>query len=157
MSETDLIVLPGLNVQWPWSALMLSGEKTIETRGYPLPLRYQDSPLVLIQTPGPTGRREAEITCSRQVGLVVFAKSYLYDSRSHWNRERSHHQVQSTDAHFGFSEDKPKWAWPITTIKEFADQDKLPAPNPRGIVYCSTCHIERKYLEQVKDLSPNQN
>ena len=51
--------------------MLLSGEKTVETRGYPLPEKYVGCELAIIETPGPRGRREAGIEKARIVGTIV--------------------------------------------------------------------------------------
>ena len=42
------LVLNGINIQFPISQLILSGDKTVETRTYPIPERYLGVDLALI-------------------------------------------------------------------------------------------------------------
>ena len=44
--------LSGLNIQQPWSSLLIDGYKSVETRSYPLPQKYEGVELALISTPG---------------------------------------------------------------------------------------------------------
>lgn len=130
-------VLPGINIQWPWSELIISGEKTIETRSYPIPTKHIGKTLAVIQTPGPRGKKEAGIKASTIIGTVVFSKCYRYASKDHWKRESNLHKVDVNDPSFKFKNGKVKWAWVIQAFQKF--DKSLPAPKKRGIVFASKC------------------
>ena len=42
----------GINIQAPFAELLINLEKCVETRTYPLPLKYEGEELALIETPG---------------------------------------------------------------------------------------------------------
>src|ERR1700758_4101536 len=92
---------PGLNIQWPWSRLILDGHKTVETRSYKLPVKYENVPLALIETPGPLGRRNG-IESARVIGYVTFSTSFKYENRNQWARDLSRHRVSINDADFSW-------------------------------------------------------
>src|SRR4029450_4821616 len=50
--ESRPVTLPGINIQVPWAEAILSGQKVIETRFYPLPGKWVGQPLAVIETPG---------------------------------------------------------------------------------------------------------
>jgi hypothetical protein len=101
----------GVNIQWPISSLILSGEKTIETRTYPIPQSYVGCEMVLIETPGPNGNFKARI-----VAIVKFGKSFKYKSKKHFYKDMQYHKV-SPDSPWAWNE-KPKWGWPIEVVKK---------------------------------------
>ena len=67
------VTLPGLNIQAPWARAIISGRKVIETRFYPMPDKWIDHPLAIIETPGRTGRFNRLIA-----GLVSFGPIWCY-------------------------------------------------------------------------------
>lgn len=128
--------LPGLNIQQPWAALMLSGKKTVETRFYPIPDKYLDVPLAIIETPGKTGNFK-----SRIVGAVIFSDCYQYKSEQDFRKDAKRHLISNGDQ-FDWTSDKRKWAWVIREVK--ALKNPVPAPSKRGIIW--TSKIELKQL-----------
>ena len=54
--------MTGLNVQAPWTGLLISGEKSVETRSYPLPKKYVGEKLALVETPGKSGSFKRRIS-----------------------------------------------------------------------------------------------
>ena len=131
--------IAGVHIQWPWSRLILSGKKTVETRHYPLPLKHVGQPLAIIETPGPRGKREAKISKSMIVGVVVFSKCYAYRSRQHWESERKMHLVPNDDQQFGFRSEREKWAWRVESVEVLSVP--RPAPAKRGIVFANNCKV----------------
>ena len=132
--------IPGVNIQWPWSELILSGEKTVETRTYPLPAKYKDVALAVIETPGARGRREAGIQMARIIGTVTFADSFQYKSKAMWIGDQQRHRVLDGDPLYGWSSKKEKWGWIVKETKLFSEHH--PAPVKRGIIFASACSIE---------------
>ena len=130
--------IPGLNVQWPWSQLLLDGTKTVETRHYALPIKHVDRQLALIETPGPNGKCYAGIQRARIIGLIVFSESFQYLSYSDWSRDCSRHRVSTNDAAFLYGE-KPKWGWLVASVTALAVP--VEPPMPRGIVFASNCIV----------------
>jgi hypothetical protein len=132
-------VIPGINIQWPWSQLLLSGEKTIETRTYAIPEKYIGQELALIETPGPHGKKKAGIDKARIIGVICFDASKQYRSKEEWDADRKLHQVDVDDPQYAFKKTKPKHGWPVISVKNLAKP--LPAPKRRGIVFASACEI----------------
>jgi hypothetical protein len=53
--------MTGINIQAPWSQLLINGQKCVETRSYPLPKNYEGVPLALVETPGKYGQYKSLI------------------------------------------------------------------------------------------------
>lgn len=134
--STNLI--SGINIQWPWSELIISGQKTIETRSYALPQKHLGKPLALIETPGKKGKK-AGVKEARIIGIVIFSQSYQYSNKEHWIKDKKHHLVSENDINFSFHSDKEKWAWVIQSIKKFPSPKKAPAK--KGIVFANNCKV----------------
>ncbi|PIR21697.1 MAG: hypothetical protein COV44_11860, partial [Deltaproteobacteria bacterium CG11_big_fil_rev_8_21_14_0_20_45_16] len=124
---------PGINIQFPISQLILSGAKTVETRTYPLPRKYENIEMILIETPGKVGNFK-----SRAVAKITFGESFQYRSRTDFLRDAQKHKV-AQDSPWAWRS-KPKWGWPIAAIKPF--------PNPkmifgkRGIIFSTQIYVE---------------
>ena len=81
----------GLELQRPWSELLLTGVKTAATRGYALPAALVGVPLLVIETepvvPGQSGLGDvvqAGTEGARLTGEVTFSESsYILTRRSH--------------------------------------------------------------------------
>jgi hypothetical protein len=129
------LTLPGINIQAPWAQAIISGRKIIETRFYPLPEKWIGQPLVILETPGKTGRFK-----SRLAGFVIFAKSWCYADKASFARDYVKHLVAADDAVFGWQDDsKPKWAWPIHWVMAYAQP--LPSGFRAGIRYARAVEI----------------
>jgi len=126
---------PGINIQWPWSQLIIEGKKTIETRTYDIPEKYRGVELLLIETPGPRGKKEAGIEKARIIGTVTFGKTYRYNSKKQWLNEKNKHLVESTDKLYGWIKEKEKWGWEVKLHYPYKKQRI--ATSPRGIIFCN--------------------
>lgn len=131
--------LPGVNIQWPWSQLLLSGQKSVETRTYPLPVDKTNVRLAVIETPGPRGRKEAGIDKARIIGTIIFRRSFKYKSKSEWLQDKNRHQVSENDPLYGFDSKKEKWGWEVAEYVLF--KKPIPAPKKKGIVFAKSCEI----------------
>ena len=94
--------LSGINIQWPISTLILSGEKTIETRTYPLPEKYLNQEMVMIETPGRNGNFKA-----RAVAIIKFTGCFAYKNKTDFYNDYSRHLV-TKDSDWAWK-DKAKW------------------------------------------------
>ena len=130
--------IPGLNIQWPWSRLILEGKKTVETRSYPFPDKYRNVRLAIIETPGPKGKRFG-IAEAKIVGIVTFSRCFQYESFEDWAMDYDRHGVPVDDPQYKFSPDQEKWGWEITNVEVL--QIERPAPLKRGIVFANDCQI----------------
>lgn len=133
--------MTGLNIQAPWSSLLINGLKTVETRSYHLPLKYVGVPLALIETPGKSGKFK-----SRIIGLIYFGESFKYQDKHEWMNDYNRHLIENNHMDYGWSDSKPKYGWVVTNIEKF---DKpVDPPRKRGIIFTRNCSIWRQYDNQ---------
>lgn len=145
MEKFRRISIAGLNIRWPWSECIVSGQKIIETRGYPLPVKHLGKVLAVIET---GNDQLPEKRSSRIVGLVQFSRCYEYRSRTQWVKDFSRHCVRSDDSNYGYDPSVPKWAWEI----QFACRvlPLLTPPKIRGIKFASNCLIPIAAIQYPK-------
>jgi hypothetical protein len=130
--------LPGINIQYPWSELLLSGAKTIETRTYALPKKYIGIELAIIETPGLTKESRASRK-SRIAGTITFGLPFKY-SEAKWKSDVKKHLVPVNDPAFSWRARKKEiWGWPVIQVRRI--NPPLPAPVTRGIVFARVCKI----------------
>ena len=137
-----LVSIPGLNIQSPWSELILTGKKTIETRGYDLPQKLLNQPVAVIETPGDSKEFKARIA-----GIVIFIGSIEYTNQKTWERDFKKHLVTSSDPKFKFDPQKKKFGWLVgkyCLLPEF-----IQPPKVRGRIYASSCLIPNLYLRNL--------
>lgn len=127
--------MPGINIRWPWSRAILEGTKTIETRSYPIPEKYRNVNLAIIETPGPRGKTDGGIDRSTIVGVLVFSECFKYSSREMWLQDYRRHQVKSDDPDFRYSAEKDKWGWVIANVHPLDVPIPAPSRRNRGIVF----------------------
>jgi hypothetical protein len=128
--------MTGLNIQIPWSTLLINGDKSVETRSYPLPEKYVGIELALIETPGKYGRFKSRIT-----GTITFSHSFLYVVKNDWVNDYNRHKVEEQDKLFGWNTVKPKYGWVVSNIKKF---DKpIPYLKKKGIVFTNLTHKQK--------------
>jgi hypothetical protein len=142
------ILLPALNVQVPWSALLLSGSKTVETRGYALPSKYVNVPLLVVETPGSHGRTFG-VETARSTGILVFSHCFQYSNEEHWKSDVNRHRVEPGHPLFGYVPTKPKWGWVVAHASVFPKPE--PAPLRRGIVFTSAAAVPEAALVQCPE------
>lgn len=106
--------MTGINIQIPWSFLLINGDKTVETRSYPLPKKYERVELALIETPGKYGRFK-----SRIIGTITFSHSFQYPDKQAWIDDYNRHKVEEGDEFFYWNENKPKYGWVVSDINKF--------------------------------------
>lgn len=123
----------GINIQYPISSLILSGEKTIETRTYPMPAKYVGEEMAIVETPGKEGKFKARI-----VGIIVFGASFKYQSEKSFYKDTKKHCVNANSM-WKWVEAKPKWGWPILKVKKL--NAALPAPKKKGIKFTHNVSI----------------
>jgi hypothetical protein len=123
--------LPGLNIQWPISQEILSGLKTVETRTYSLPQKYENTELAIIETPGPQANFKARI-----VGIVIFENSFKYLSKKDFYADYPSHRVDQNSA-WAWDSKKPKWGWRIKCVVKFSQT--IPFEGKKGIVFSKNC------------------
>lgn len=122
----------GINIQWPISADIVSGEKTVETRTYPLPDRYKDVEMILIETPGKKGKFKSRITA-----IIKFTNCINYKDKTEFYKDKSKHLV-TEDSEWAWK-DKKKYGWEVQIVKKF--KEPIPFLQKKGIVYTKNITI----------------
>jgi len=126
--------MTGLNIQAPWASLLINEQKTVETRSYPLPQKYKNVELALIETPGKSGRFKARI-----IGTITFSHSFLYQDKQVWACDYNRHKVAEDDEFYSWSPHKFKYGWVVSNIKKF--EKPLDISQRRGIVFTNNITI----------------
>lgn len=132
--------ISGINIQYPWSQLLVSGEKTIETRKYPLPKRYSGTPLAIIETPGKCKPRFR----ARIIGIITFSHSIEYQSAKEWTADKQRHCVSADDPMFRYKAGESKYGWIVASVIQL--RDPVAPPAKRGIVFAVGCKVPADYF-----------
>lgn len=126
--------MTGINIQTPWSFLLINGDKTVETRSYPLPKKYEGVELALIETPGKYGRFK-----SRIIGTITFSHSFQYPDKQAWIDDYNRHKVEEGDEFCHWNKNKPKYGWIVSDI------NKLDKPknilSRKGIIFTTNIQL----------------
>jgi hypothetical protein len=130
--------MTGLNIQAPWSTLLINGQKSVETRSYRLPTRLEGVELALIETPGKSAKFK-----SRIIGTITFSRSFQYKEKISWILDYDRHKVDMNDKLYGWKSDKLKFGWIVKSIKKF--ENPVDPPAKRGIIYAKDCLMENNY------------
>lgn len=128
--------MTGLNIQAPWSTLLINGQKTVETRSYRLPQRLEGVELALIETPGKSGKFK-----SRIIGTITFSGCIQYSSKEQWQSDETRHKVNTNNKLYSWN-DKPKFGWIVQSVKKF--KKPVDPPAKRGIIYAKNCLMEKQ-------------
>ena len=129
--------IAGINIQWPWSELIINGRKKVETRGYPIPAKHMGKKLLLIQTHGVEGKKR--LIKSEGIAIIEFGECYKYENEEQWSRDRDRHLVEVTDPQFSFNPKKEKWAWVIVNVQVLTSP--IAVPKSRGIVFTTPIKV----------------
>lgn len=135
MKSGRIKIIPGINIQAPWSSLIVSGKKTVETRSYPIPSKHLNRELAIIETPGPRRR----VSKARIIGVVVFSECFQYYSREVWISDYPRHLVAPSDQQFSYRDDRPKYGWVVSSVRGIPHP--VPAPKRKGIIFASSCSV----------------
>ena len=119
-------IYSGINIQYPISTEIMSGKKTIETRTYPIPQKYLNKEILLIETPGKNGNFKARATA-----IIKFTDCFQYESKAKFYSDFARHLVDPSSAWAW--KDKAKWGWNIKLIKKFSRPIEI--KSQRGIVF----------------------
>lgn len=120
-------VIPGINVQFPWARKILNKSKCVETRTYPLPTKFLDQEMWLIETPGPQGKFRARV-----IGIIKFCGCKEYLSASDFYSDFSNHGISKECTDYKWKDGSKKFGW---IISEVVNVPEFEPPHPRGIVY----------------------
>lgn len=114
----------GINIQYPISQLIIDGMKSIETRTYPIPEKYLNQEMLLIETPGREGKFK-----SRIIGIIKFTDCFLYQNKKQFYLDYEKHFVnENSDWAW---EERPKYGWNVTVIRKI--NPPLPFLEKKGI------------------------
>jgi hypothetical protein len=119
----------GINIQWPISELIRNGQKNIETRVYPIPVKYLNKEMLLIETPGKSGKFK-----SRAIAIIKFTNCFQYKSKTEFKNDYAKHLVEPDSAWDW--KDKPKWGWEVKVI-ETLKKPKI-IVKQKGIIYTNS-------------------
>jgi hypothetical protein len=122
----------GVNIRFPISQLILNGEKIVETRTYPLPKKFEDCDLLLIETPGSVGKFKA-----RAVAIIRFKTSFEYRSKAEFYADSRKHKVTKSSP-WAWGE-KPKWGWEIESVRVLRSPFQI--KNRLGIRYTNNITV----------------
>ena len=131
--------MTGINIQTPWSELLINEVKSVETRSYPLPEKYVGEELALIETPGRYGRFKARI-----IGTITFSHSFKYPDQKAWQDDYNRHCVAVDDPIYKWKDDKPKYGWVVSKVTKF---DKpLDIRKRKGIIFTSGIKLKKESI-----------
>ena len=107
----------GLEIQSPWTTLILDGEKTIETRNYELPASLIGVDIAIVESPpgaaGVSSLGDApKLGAARIVGTVVFERCFRYASVEQWHADEPRHRV-ARDSPYTWAGDGDKYGWVV--------------------------------------------
>ena len=117
---------PGINIQYPISQLIVSGKKIIETRTYPIPAKYLNQEMALIETPGKEGKFK-----SRVIAIIKFTDCFQYKNKKEFYADVNRHCV--TEDSIWAWEDKEKWGWNVQVVSILEHSQLM--VKPKGIVF----------------------
>lgn len=120
--------MTGVNIQTPWSQLLINGDKSVETRTYALPEKYIGETLALIETPGRYGRFKARI-----IGTITFSHSFKYPNQRAWQDDYNRHCVAVDDPVYDWKDDKPKYGWVVSKVTKF--EEPVDIRKRKGIIF----------------------
>lgn len=120
--------MTGVNIQTPWSQLLINGDKSVETRTYALPEKYVGEELALIETPGRYGRFKARI-----IGTITFSHSFKYPDQKAWQDDYNRHCVEVDDPIYNWKDDKPKYGWVVSKVTKF--EEPVDIRKRKGIIF----------------------
>ena len=126
--------MTGINIQCPWSTLLINEEKCVETRTYPLPEKYEGEELALIETPGKYGDFKARI-----IGTITFSHSFKYPDKKAWEDDQNRHLIAPNHDLFGWNQCKDKYGWVVSNATKFDEYQ--PAPEHKGIIFTLDCNV----------------
>ena len=142
MNTPSELSLRGINIQYPFSRLILSGVKTVEVRTYRLGDRNlggANEDLFLIETPGSKNLKGALLdrrypiglppSVAQVIGIVRFSSSEQYANKPtsryqwhmpSWNKHRSKHRIKE-GGHYDWNRKDAMYAWHVDNVQPFSE------------------------------------
>jgi hypothetical protein len=133
--------MTGLNIQAPWSSLLINGLKTVETRSYRLPLKYEGVELYLVETPGKLGKFKARV-----IGTITFSHSFKYSNQKAWQDDHNRHCVEINDPVYSWKENKPKYGWIVSKVKKF--KNPVDITKRKGIIFTTGLKLKKEQFNE---------
>lgn len=116
-----------LEMQAPWARRLVDGDKTVETRSYPLPAGLVGRSIEVMESkPGEDGVSclgdTVEALCAglSVVGRVTFCSSDAYSNRDAWAADESRHLVSPTSEGYGWKGPKSVFAWTVGEVTAYS-------------------------------------
>ena len=164
-SEPERLALRGLNIQWPFSQLILAGIKTAEVRGYTLGHRNPNvlpgEEVWLIETKGTSeapGNAVGDRACfgerpqkARIVGTVTFSHAERYADVTAFRADVSNHCIcEGGDKDWDGSGER--YAWRIASVSALQEPHVDPVKTQTGIPAPATFEV----VFSARDRRPRQ-
>lgn len=124
----------GLEIQEPWSKLLLQREKSIEVRAYELPASLLNKRIYILQSRSGTAgvssvgnivRLKENEDSVQVVGWVVFEGVKRYKCRDHFIEDENQHRVDRNSVYGWAAEDEQKvlFGWLVSEASQCDDCD----------------------------------
>ena len=124
------VSLRGLNIQWPFSQLLLNGTKLEEVRQYPLNYRgiaKTQEEVFIVETKGPSVCKErnaishgiqipARPSTAQIVGTIRFACSQPYYDKQTFHEARCRHRIKA-DSKFDWDGHHRLYGWRVDSVR----------------------------------------
>ncbi len=148
------LTIRGLNIQYPFSQLILLGCKTEEIRTYPLGRRgiaEAGEQMFLIETPGAKNAHGALLEGAnvgpppqhaQVVGTVAFSSSRPYANISEWQGDRQRHRIAEGSSRYDWDGSGDMYAWHVDEVQRFSQP--VPAGQKSQIGYRTPRTLEVK-------------
>lgn len=123
----------GLEMQQPYSEFVLNGQKSIESRAYPLPEALIDVKIEILQSEKGQDRvssvpdrvilqKSSDNNSSiqsplKRIGWVKFAKCIQYKSRERFEADREKHLVDPNSG-YSWNDDRPMYGWVVGSYQK---------------------------------------
>lgn len=142
-----------LEVQQPWSELVLTGAKAVETRSYPFPLWLIGEKIWVLQssagTPGVSSVPDFVWPYDRRcslAGYIVISDCIRYPTRASWEADTLRHCVPVDEAGaYGWSDTRDLYGWVVESFERFGDD----APE-RTVP--ALCRVHRSFFAEASEL-----
>ena len=163
-SDADALYgMSGININWPFSQLILAGVKTVEVRSYALGYRNVAQPDVemwLVETPGPfRGSSLAALgsallgdtVCGSQpqiahiVGTVTFSTSHKYKHIREFHADEERHRIVR-GSRYDWRGCDQRYAWSVSATRRLTET--IPQPGPKGV---TGFRVPRSYHARFAD------
>jgi hypothetical protein len=132
--DWDAVKEVGLEVQQPFSQLLLAGTKTIETRAYSLPAALLGRPITLIETPQGVARQSSLGNAdskpdAKVIGTITFSECFAYTVPEQWQTDEARHCVLPSSA-YAWNGESPIFGWVVDPASDAIVASPCPQPAP---------------------------